>query len=203
MAKYQQTVSITTSSNKTVFYNLMCFCKNNGKGSKKRNTTGYDWENWKWQSSSCNTIVGEHMFPSGCDSASVTTNCLMRYAERFGKLICLVDTPGLQDISRDNEDVQKEIKRCIDFTTPGPHAVILVVQLTRMKGFIENLTPPFERFLSKCGNRYVEFDNTLEGASAESQVQRLLDIVDNMKFRPIRTQPSINNTSGKRNEQNR
>ncbi|VDH99296.1 Hypothetical predicted protein [Mytilus galloprovincialis] len=168
------------------------------------------------KSSSCNTIVGEQIFPSGCDSAGVTTNCLMRYAERFGKLICLVDTPGLQDISRDNEDVQKEIKRCIDFTTPGPHAVILVVQLTRfteedvktlkhfcsyfgenvaqyvivlftrfddmkrMKGFIENLTPPLKDFLRKCGNRYVEFDNTLEGGSAESQVQRLLDIVDNM-----------------------
>ncbi|VDH93604.1 Hypothetical predicted protein [Mytilus galloprovincialis] len=51
---------------------------------------------------------------------------------------------------------------------------------TGMKGFIENLTPPLKDFLSKCGNRYVEFDNTLEGASAESQVQRLLDIVDNM-----------------------
>ncbi|CAG2255876.1 unnamed protein product [Mytilus edulis] len=150
----------------------------------------------------------------------------MRYAERFGKLICLVDTPGIHDSSRNNEDVQKEIRDCIKFSCPGPHAIILAVPIGRftdedvktvehfcshfgkelekyvivlftrfddmkremrknpnhpgMKGFIENLTPTLKEFLSKCGNRYVEFDNTLEGASAESQVQRLPDIVDNM-----------------------
>ncbi|CAC5415302.1 unnamed protein product [Mytilus coruscus] len=160
------------------------------------------------KSTSCNTILGEEVFPSGCDSTGVTTSCLMRYAERFGKLICLVDTPGLQDSSRNNEDVQKEIKKCIKLTTPGPHAIILVVQLTRfteedveilnhfcahfdenvaqyvivlftrfddmkremrknpnhtgMRGFIENLTPPLKEFLRKCGNRYIEFDNTSE-----------------------------------------
>ncbi|VDH93605.1 Hypothetical predicted protein [Mytilus galloprovincialis] len=151
---------------------------------------------------------------------------MVRYANRFGKLICLVDTPGIQDSSRNNEDVQNKIRDCIKFSCPGPHAIILVVQIGRftkedvetvehfcshfgkelekyvivlftrfddmkremkkkpnhqgMKGFIEDLTPPLKEFLSKCGNRYIEFDNTLEGTSAESQVQRLLDIVDNM-----------------------
>ncbi|CAC5407056.1 unnamed protein product [Mytilus coruscus] len=160
------------------------------------------------KSSSCNTILGQNVFPSGCDSTGVTTSCMVKYAERFGKLICLVDTPGLQDSSRNNEDVQKEIKKCIKLTTPGPHAIILVVPIGRftnedvqtvehfssnfgekleqnvivlftrfddlkhemrrnpnhpgMQGFIENLTPPLKEFLRKCGNRYIEFDNTLE-----------------------------------------
>lgn len=173
------------------------------------------------KSSTCNTIIGEKLFPIGCDNNGVTTTSLVRYAERFGKLICLVDTQG-----QNNEYYQKEIKKCINFTTPGPHAIILVVHLNRftvedvetvnhfcahfggnveqyvivlftrfddmkremekksnhtgMRGFIENLKPPLKEFLSKCGNRYIEFDNTLGGTSADSQVQRLLDIVDNM-----------------------
>ncbi|CAG2255874.1 unnamed protein product [Mytilus edulis] len=149
------------------------------------------------KSSSCNTILGQDICESGCGNAGVTTSCMVRYAKRFEKLICLVDTPGIQDSSRNNEDVQNEIRDCIKFSCPGPHAIILVVPIGRftdedvktvehfcshfgMKGFIEKLTPPLKEFLSKCGNRYIEFDNTLEGTSAESQVQRLLDIVDNM-----------------------
>lgn len=173
------------------------------------------------KSSSCNTIIGKEVFPFGCDNNGVTTTSSVRYAKRFGKLICLVDTQG-----QNNEYYQKEIKKCINFTTPGPHAIILVVHLNRftvedvetvnhfcahfggnveqyvivlftrfddmkremekksnhtgMRGFIENLKPPLKEFLSKCGNRYIEFDNTLGGTSADSQVQRLLDIVDNM-----------------------
>ncbi|CAG2197150.1 unnamed protein product [Mytilus edulis] len=178
------------------------------------------------KSSSCNTILGQEICESACSNEGVTIFSMVRYANRFGKLICLVDTPGIQDSSRNNKDVQNKIQDCIKFSCPGPHAIILVVQIGRftkedvktvehfcshfgkelekyvivlftrfddmkremkkkpnhqgMKGFIENLTPPLKEFLSKCGNRYIEFDNTLEGTSAESQVQRLLDIVDNM-----------------------
>ncbi|VDH99297.1 Hypothetical predicted protein [Mytilus galloprovincialis] len=178
------------------------------------------------KSSSCNTILGQDICESGCGNAGVTTSCMVRYAKRFEKLICLVDTPGIQDSSRNNEDVQNEIRDCIKFSCPGPHAIILVVPIGRftdedvktvehfcshfgkelekyvivlftrfddmkremkknpnhlgMKGFIEKLTPRLKEFLSKCEYRYVEFDNTLEGISAESQVQRLLDVVDNM-----------------------
>ncbi|CAG2231255.1 unnamed protein product [Mytilus edulis] len=118
----------------------------------------------------------------------------MRYAERFGKLICLVDTPGLQDISRNNEDIQKEIKNCIDFTTPGPHAVILVGQLIRFTEEDEETLKLFCSYFGENVAQYVivlftRFDDMkremekiliIQGTSAESQVQRLLDIVDNL-----------------------
>ncbi|XP_063400075.1 GTPase IMAP family member 9-like [Mytilus trossulus] len=49
-----------------------------------------------------------------------------------------------------------------------------------MEGFIDSLTPPLREFLSKCGNRFIEFDNTLKETSADSQVQRLLGMVEKM-----------------------
>ncbi|XP_071128541.1 GTPase IMAP family member 4-like [Mytilus edulis] len=49
-----------------------------------------------------------------------------------------------------------------------------------MEGFIDSLTPPLREFLSKCRNRFIEFDNTLNGTSADSQVQRLLGMVEKM-----------------------
>ncbi|CAC5407059.1 unnamed protein product [Mytilus coruscus] len=163
------------------------------------------------KSASCNTILGQDVCPSGFSNEGVTTSCMVRYAERFGKLICLVDTPDIQDSSRKNKDVQEKIRDCFKFTWPGPHAIILVVPIGRftnedvqtvkhfcshfdekleqyvivlftrfdqmkremrknpnhtgMQGFIENHTPLLKEFLR---------------TSADSQVQRLLDIVDNM-----------------------
>ncbi|CAG2202400.1 unnamed protein product [Mytilus edulis] len=49
-----------------------------------------------------------------------------------------------------------------------------------MNKFIDSLRPSLREFLSKCRNRYIEFDNTLVGTSADSQVQRLIEMVENM-----------------------
>jgi GTPase Era involved in 16S rRNA processing len=80
-----------------------------------------------------NTILGQNVFEFSAQSQSVTISCLLKEANRFGKRLCLVDTPGLFDTRTDNTNVQSEIKKCISLTTPGPHAIILCVQIGRLK----------------------------------------------------------------------
>ena len=80
-----------------------------------------------------NTILGQNVFEFSAQSQSVTISCLLKEANRFGKRLCLVDTPGLFDTRTDNTNVQLEIKKCISLTTPGPHAIILCVPIGRFK----------------------------------------------------------------------
>ncbi|CAG2256844.1 unnamed protein product [Mytilus edulis] len=78
-----------------------------------------------------NTVIGQQLFNSKCQSGSVTIKCQKENTNRFGKEISLVDTPGLFDTRTDNANVLSEIKNCISLTLPGPHAIILCVPITR------------------------------------------------------------------------
>uniref|UniRef100_A0A3B1IU94 AIG1-type G domain-containing protein n=1 Tax=Astyanax mexicanus TaxID=7994 RepID=A0A3B1IU94_ASTMX len=60
------------------------------------------------KSSSGNTILGRKAFKSATSSISVT-----------GEKIIMVDTPELKE----------ELSKCINMTAPGPHAIILTIEL--------------------------------------------------------------------------
>ncbi|XP_060065571.1 GTPase IMAP family member 7-like [Ylistrum balloti] len=83
------------------------------------------------KSATGNTILGEDAFVSKTSMASITRKCSSGTAHRFGKDLLVVDTPGLYDTGMTNEDVTKEIVKCIGMTSPGPHAIVLVVIISR------------------------------------------------------------------------
>lgn len=64
--------------------------------------------------------------------SSITRECEHKSAIRFGKKICIVDTPGLFDTKLTNEKIQQEIAKCIALTAPGPHAFILILNILRL-----------------------------------------------------------------------
>lgn len=43
----------------------------------------------------------------------------------------VVDTPGVFDTTHSNDETQLEIVKCIALTSPGPHAFIIVINITR------------------------------------------------------------------------
>ena len=52
-------------------------------------------------------------------------------AVRFGRCILAIDTPGLFDTGMTNEDVTKEIVKCIGMSAPGSHVVVFVTGIGR------------------------------------------------------------------------
>ncbi|XP_023670448.1 GTPase IMAP family member 9-like [Paramormyrops kingsleyae] len=78
-----------------------------------------------------NTILGRKQFPSALRSVSVTGQCQKEHAVISNRHIAVVDTPGLFDTEKPNEMIKKEMIRCIQFSSPGPHAFLVVMQLTR------------------------------------------------------------------------
>ncbi|TDH01649.1 hypothetical protein EPR50_G00182700 [Perca flavescens] len=81
------------------------------------------------KSSAGNTILGREAFESELSSVSVTSECKKERGEVGGRKVALVDTPGLFDTSV--EQVWKKIKMCIGMSSPGPHAFLVIVQISR------------------------------------------------------------------------
>lgn len=62
---------------------------------------------------------------------SITTKCSHTSAVRFERKILVVDTPGIFDTKQSNHNIQREILKCMSITSPGPHAFILVLSISR------------------------------------------------------------------------
>ncbi|KAH0520316.1 GTPase IMAP family member 4 [Microtus ochrogaster] len=83
------------------------------------------------KSATGNSILREKGFHSGICAKSITKVCEKRVSTWGGRELVVVDTPGVFDTEVPNVDTQKEIARCVALTSPGPHALLLVVPLGR------------------------------------------------------------------------
>ncbi|KAM5303240.1 GTPase IMAP family member 4 isoform 1-T1 [Glossophaga mutica] len=83
------------------------------------------------KSATGNSILGKKAFHADLSAKSVTKVCKKGSCTWRGREIVVVDTPGLFDTEAPDADTRKEIARCILLTSPGPHALLLVVALGR------------------------------------------------------------------------
>ncbi|XP_071134012.1 GTPase IMAP family member 9-like [Mytilus edulis] len=83
------------------------------------------------KSATGNSLLGKEQFESMVSASSVTSKCKRGESTQNGKKVIVVDTPGLFDTGMTNEKVTKEIVKCIGMTSPGPHAMVLVVGIGR------------------------------------------------------------------------
>ncbi|XP_073700395.1 GTPase IMAP family member 8-like isoform X2 [Garra rufa] len=81
------------------------------------------------KSSTGNTILGREVFKSDISQTSVTKDCLKVTAVINGRHITVIDTPGLFDTELTNEEIQREMTKCISMILPGPHVFIIVLNL--------------------------------------------------------------------------
>lgn len=76
-----------------------------------------------------NTILNKECFESNVCSSSVTSRCTFGYAGRFGMDLEVIDTPGTFDTNMQKNVLEKEIVRCIGMSAPGPHCVLLIINI--------------------------------------------------------------------------
>ncbi|CAH7159337.1 GTPase IMAP family member 7 [Phodopus roborovskii] len=83
------------------------------------------------KSATANTILGQKTFASRIASHAVTKTCQRASRKWKEKELLVVDTPGLFDTRVKLETTCIEVSRCVLYSCPGPHAIILVLQLGR------------------------------------------------------------------------
>ncbi|KAL7883321.1 hypothetical protein SRHO_G00009790 [Serrasalmus rhombeus] len=86
------------------------------------------------KSATANIIMGKKVYRELLRAQSVTTQCQKESSDDTYKVkrrITVIDTPGLFDTKISNEEISKEIIKCITMAAPGPHVFLLVIALGR------------------------------------------------------------------------
>nr|XP_045016450.1 GTPase IMAP family member 4-like isoform X2 [Jaculus jaculus] len=107
------------------------------------------------KSATGNSILGEKAFYSGISAKSITKVCEDRRTVWNTRDVVVVDTPGVFDTEVQDSDTRKEIVRCMLLTSPGPHALLLVVSLGRYTAEEEKATEKILRMFGDRARRYM------------------------------------------------
>ncbi|XP_072508447.1 GTPase IMAP family member 4-like [Notamacropus eugenii] len=106
------------------------------------------------KSATGNTLLGRREFESKCSGGSVTKVCRKARTTWNGRDIAVVDTPGIFDTDGKEEKNLNEISHFMTLSSPGLHALLLVLQVGR---FTQEEKLAIERLYHILGAEAVKF----------------------------------------------
>ncbi|KAL5982897.1 hypothetical protein ACLOJK_016976 [Asimina triloba] len=79
------------------------------------------------KSATGNSILGRKAFKSRPSSSGVTSTCESQRAFlKDGRVVNVIDTPGLFDFSLESDSIGKELLKCMNLAKDGIHAILVV-----------------------------------------------------------------------------
>ncbi|KAF7710147.1 GTPase IMAP family member 9 isoform X2 [Silurus meridionalis] len=106
------------------------------------------------KSATGNTILGNKAFESEISSSSVTTQCEKADGNIHGRKVFVIDSPGLFDTQLSADEVINRIRLCIPFSAPGPHVLLVVIQIGRFTEEEEKTVEVFQTIFGEKSSSY-------------------------------------------------
>ncbi|XP_068457256.1 GTPase IMAP family member 9-like [Clinocottus analis] len=106
------------------------------------------------KSTTGNTILGKQIFKAEFSSQSVTKVCKKASGNVNGETVSVIDTPGFFDTNTDQEETSKEIVRCMNYASPGPHVFLVLIQLGRFTEEEKNTVLKIQKLFGEGADRY-------------------------------------------------
>ncbi|KAJ8046852.1 GTPase IMAP family member 7 [Holothuria leucospilota] len=92
------------------------------------------------KSATANTILGKELFSEGVSAETVTKRISSATKTIDGRRVSVVDTPGLEDLNKSNEEVLHQISKVIVTFSKGVHAFVFVFNLASPRFSMEDKT---------------------------------------------------------------
>ncbi|XP_017541754.2 interferon-induced very large GTPase 1-like [Pygocentrus nattereri] len=105
------------------------------------------------KSASGNTLLGIPSFSSSLSASPVTQECEAQTVTLGGRLVTVVDTPGLT-ATMVTGTAKEKLLQCLQLSAPGPHAFLLVIRLGR---FTQEEKDTVQRVVEVFGMRLYMF----------------------------------------------
>ncbi|XP_031795228.1 GTPase IMAP family member 4-like [Sarcophilus harrisii] len=137
------------------------------------------------KSATGNTLLGRREFESKCSGGSVTKVCKKARTTWNGRDICVIDTPGIFDTDTKEEKMLNEIAHFMTLSSPGPHALLLVLQVGR---FTQEEKAAIDRLFRILGPEAVKFliiVFTGKDKLGEESLEDYLGTIDDSYFREL------------------
>lgn len=160
------------------------------------------------RSATGNTILGRQVFESKLSTTPVTRSCETAVGRWDGEDIVVIDTADIFHLWDGSNEACREITRCIELSSPGPHVLLLVTQLGRftqedqeaVKGVQDVFGSSVLRYTIVVFTRGEELvSGTLDDYVTYTDNRALRDVIQSCGYRYC----SINNraTSAERDQQ--
>ena len=138
------------------------------------------------KSSLANTIFGEDAFKIYHNLKSGTKKCKAETKSVSGRSITLIDTPGLFDTDRSEEEMKPEIVSCITECAPGPHAFLIVLKVEKYTKHEQEVIYKIQEYFSEEAFKHATVlfthgDQLPEGETIEKLVSENKPVEDLVK----------------------